>query len=74
VLSQLDATARAYKDASHKFESREADWGFSQFLPLAEFHDPTRGLIVNDTVIITCDVSMRKDFTPSPYDSRKETG
>lgn len=61
------------KDTQHTFISGETDWGFTSFVPLAELQDPSRGLLVEDTIRIKVFVEVRvpQDLT---YDSRKETG
>lgn len=60
-------------DSQHQFNARESDWGFINFMPLAELYDPARGYLVNDTCIVEADISVRKDMDWS-YDSKKETG
>lgn len=61
-------------DTSHTFEARESDWGFTQFLSLSELHDQSKGFILNDSVVLECEVHVRKDQGLYSYDSRKETG
>ena len=34
------------KDTSHTFEGRESDWGFTQYLGLAELNDHSKGSAV----------------------------
>lgn len=60
-------------DSQHQFNARESDWGFINFMPLAELYDPARGYLVNDTCVVEADISVRKDMDWS-YDSKKETG
>ena len=43
-------------------------------MPLGELYDPTRGYLVNDTVLIEAEVSVRKVLDYWAYDSKKETG
>ncbi|KAG4918197.1 hypothetical protein JHK84_055505 [Glycine max] len=61
------------KHSQHQFNARESDWGFINFMPLAELYDPARGYLVNDTCVVEADISVRKDMDWS-YDSKKETG
>ncbi|KAF5938223.1 hypothetical protein HYC85_025729 [Camellia sinensis] len=56
-------------DTQHHFNEREIDWGFTSFMPLSELHDSCKGYLVNDTVIVEADVSVR-----CSQDSKKETG
>jgi hypothetical protein len=43
-------------------------------MALQEFYDPTRGFLVNDTLVLEADVSVRKVVDYWAYDSKKETG
>lgn len=74
VECQNDETKHLKKDTNHTFEGRECDWGFTQFAPLSDITDPSNGYLVNDTLIIVCELTMRKDHGGFFYDSRKETG
>jgi ubiquitin carboxyl-terminal hydrolase 7 len=48
---------------------------YAQFVGLAEIDDVSKGYVSDDdTVVIRCDVTVHKDFSPYHYDSRKETG
>ncbi|KAF3611037.1 hypothetical protein DY000_02050863 [Brassica cretica] len=72
-------TRKHYSDVfvvggQHQFNSRESDWGFTSFMPLSELYDPTRGYLVNDTVVIEAEVAVRKVLDYWSYDSKKETG
>ena len=61
-------------DTQHQFNARESDWGFTSFMPLSELYDPSRGFIMDDTVIVEADVSVRKVADYWSHDSKKETG
>lgn len=61
-------------DTQHQFNSRESDWGFTSFMPLSELYDPLRGYLVNDTVMVEAEVTVRKVVDYWTYDSKKETG
>jgi ubiquitin carboxyl-terminal hydrolase 7 len=43
-------------------------------MPLSELYDPSRGYLVNDTVVIEAEVAVRKLLDYWSYDSKKETG
>ncbi|MCH86412.1 ubiquitin carboxyl-terminal hydrolase family protein, partial [Trifolium medium] len=58
----------------HQFNARESDWGFTSFMPLGELYDPSRGYLVNDTLIVEAEVLVRKIVDYWNYDSKKETG
>jgi len=61
-------------ESQHLFNARESDWGFTNFMPLAELYDPSRGYCVNDTCIVEADVAIRKVLDYWSHDSKKETG
>lgn len=61
-------------DTQHQFTGRESDWGFTSFMPLSELYDPSRGYLVNDTVIVEADVAVRRVVDYWSHDSKKETG
>lgn len=63
-----------YADTQHQFNARESDWGFTSFMPLGELYDPSRGYLVNDTLIIEAEVLVRRIVDYWSYDSKKETG
>lgn len=61
-------------DTQHQFNARESDWGFTSFMPLGELYDPSRGYLMNDTLIIEAEVLVRRIVDYWTYDSKKETG
>ncbi|KAM3255325.1 hypothetical protein ACQJBY_048575 [Aegilops geniculata] len=61
-------------DTQHQFNARESDWGFTSFMPLSELYDPSRGYLVNDTIVVEAEVAVRKMVDYWTYDSKKETG
>ncbi|CAN4114471.1 unnamed protein product [Withania somnifera] len=61
-------------DTQHQFNARESDWGFTSFMPLSELYDPSRGYLMDDTVIVEADVSVRRVSDYWSHDSKKETG
>jgi len=61
-------------ETQHQFNARESDWGFTNFMPLAELYDPSRGYVVEDRCILEADVNVRKDLDYWAHDSKKETG
>jgi ubiquitin carboxyl-terminal hydrolase 7 len=74
IVNQYDHKLTVKKDTQHQFNVRESDWGFTSFMALQEFYDPTRGFLVNDTLVLEADVSVRKVVDYWAYDSKKETG
>ncbi|GAU36434.1 hypothetical protein TSUD_19700 [Trifolium subterraneum] len=61
-------------ETQHQFNARESDWGFTNFMPLSELYDPSRGYVVDDRCILEADVNVRKDLDYWAHDSKKETG
>ncbi|KAJ7569840.1 hypothetical protein O6H91_01G097400 [Diphasiastrum complanatum] len=74
VINQFDPKLSIRKDTQHQFNARESDWGFTSFMPLQDLYDPSRGYLVNDTLLVEANVSIRKVVDYWAYDSKKETG
>ncbi|KAL9318045.1 hypothetical protein ACSQ67_014562 [Phaseolus vulgaris] len=74
VVNQFNTQYSFRKESQHLFNARESDWGFTNFMPLAELYDPSRGYCVNDTCIVEADVAIRKVLDYWSHDSKKETG
>ncbi|KAI4347703.1 hypothetical protein L6164_008489 [Bauhinia variegata] len=74
VVNQIHNKYSTRKETQHQFNARESDWGFSNFMPLAELYDPGRGYIVKDTCIVEADVAVRNVPDYWSHDSKKETG
>jgi|AntAceMinimDraft_5_1070358.scaffolds.fasta_scaffold02625_5 ubiquitin carboxyl-terminal hydrolase 7 len=74
VLSQTDNTLRFDKTMAHTFDAAANDWGFTQFVSLAELNDPAKGFIVDDAVVMHCEVNVVRSFTRHPDDAREKTG
>ncbi|KAL5076247.1 hypothetical protein RYX36_015231 [Vicia faba] len=60
IVNQIHNKFSVRKDTQHQFNARESDWGFTSFMPLGELYDPSRGYLVNDTLIIEAEVLVRK--------------
>ncbi|KAF9607610.1 hypothetical protein IFM89_037538 [Coptis chinensis] len=45
-------------DTQHTFNLRESDWGFTSFMPLNNLCDPSRGFLVDDTLIFGAEVDV----------------
>ncbi|XP_008776295.2 ubiquitin carboxyl-terminal hydrolase 12-like isoform X7 [Phoenix dactylifera] len=74
VINQIHNKYTIRKDTQHQFNARESDWGFTSFMPLSELYDPTRGYLVNDTLVVEAEVAVRRVVDYWTYDSKKETG
>ncbi|XWS56120.1 hypothetical protein CRYUN_Cryun09bG0059200 [Craigia yunnanensis] len=74
VVNQIHHKYSIRKDTQHQFNARESDWGFTSFMPLSDLYDPSRGYLVNDTVVVEAEVVVRKILDYWSYDSKKETG
>ena len=80
-----DPTLYRTHTATHRFNAKEGDWGFTRFVELRKaFHTPwedsNRHLIENDEAKLTAYIRILKDPTGvlwhnwEGYDSKKETG
>ncbi|KAG5053183.1 hypothetical protein JHK87_005381 [Glycine soja] len=74
VVNQIHNKYSVRKDTQHQFNARESDWGFTSFMPLGELYDPSRGYLVNDTLVVEAEVLVRRIVDYWTYDSKKETG
>ncbi|KAK7391559.1 hypothetical protein VNO78_19975 [Psophocarpus tetragonolobus] len=74
IVNQFQNQYSIRKESQHHFNARESDWGFTNFMPLAELNDSARGYVVNDTCIVEADVAVRKVVDYWSHDSKKETG
>ncbi|XP_072978196.1 ubiquitin C-terminal hydrolase 12 isoform X1 [Typha angustifolia] len=74
VINQIHNKYTIRKETQHQFNARESDWGFTSFMPLSELYDPSRGYLVNDTLVVEAEVAVRKMVDYWTYDSKKETG
>ncbi|XP_022747706.1 ubiquitin carboxyl-terminal hydrolase 12-like isoform X3 [Durio zibethinus] len=74
VINQIHHKYLIRKDTQHQFNARESDWGFTSFMPLSDLYDPSRGHLVNDTVVVEAEVVVHKILDYWSYDSKKETG
>ncbi|XP_052185773.1 ubiquitin C-terminal hydrolase 12-like [Diospyros lotus] len=74
VINQIHNKFTMKKETQHQFNARESDWGFTSFMPLNELYEPSRGYMVNDTIIVEADVAVRRVIDYWSHDSKKETG
>ncbi|WOL20666.1 ubiquitin carboxyl-terminal hydrolase 12 isoform X9 [Canna indica] len=74
VRNQIHNKYSIRKETQHQFNARESDWGFTSFMSLSEVYDPGRGYLVNDTLVVEAEVTVRKLVDYWSYDSKKETG
>ncbi|RZC76145.1 hypothetical protein C5167_001891, partial [Papaver somniferum] len=58
ITSQTDRNNTVKLEGKDIFlENSGEGWGWPEFMPLSELHDPTKGYIVDDTCIITVEVT-----------------
>ena len=75
VISQTSREHSIQKETRHKFTLHESDWGFNHFAERSVILDESKGLLLNDTMIIEAYIQHQCDVNPyQPYDSKKETG
>eukprot|EP00217_Crustomastix_stigmatica_P013559 CAMPEP_0183795834 /NCGR_PEP_ID=MMETSP0803_2-20130417/5345_1 /TAXON_ID=195967 /ORGANISM="Crustomastix stigmata, Strain CCMP3273" /LENGTH=997 /DNA_ID=CAMNT_0026040337 /DNA_START=433 /DNA_END=3426 /DNA_ORIENTATION=- len=68
----MSSTLSVKKEATHEFNAKEQDWGFTQFLLLSDLHDASKGFLADDTLTVECEISVVRQ--PNHYNSRQETG
>ncbi|XP_057954048.1 uncharacterized protein LOC131148351 [Malania oleifera] len=61
LIDQINSRHSVKKDTEHRFNAQIKDWGFMSFLPFSKLYNPRRGYILNDTCIITIEVSVLKN-------------
>ncbi|CAI0392629.1 unnamed protein product [Linum tenue] len=72
VVNQFDNKCSIRKDVEHTFNGTTSNWGFKSFMPLSDMFDPTKGYLVNDTLIVEAVV---RDFLDDwSYDSKEKKG
>jgi ubiquitin carboxyl-terminal hydrolase 7 len=74
IVNQIHHKFTIKKETQHQFNTRESDWGFTSFMPLLDVYDPTKGYLVDDTLIVEAEVSARRIPDYWAYDSKKQTG
>eukprot|EP00003_Mantamonas_plastica_P012326 TRINITY_DN2224_c0_g1_i30.p1 TRINITY_DN2224_c0_g1~~TRINITY_DN2224_c0_g1_i30.p1 ORF type:complete len:1001 (-),score=396.75 TRINITY_DN2224_c0_g1_i30:177-3179(-) len=71
-----------FRDANHRFNKHDSDWGFTQYMKLSQVRDPNEGWVGEDgSLILRVEIqgfrdTVRSDriFYSYDYDSRKATG
>ncbi|XP_056171646.1 MATH domain and coiled-coil domain-containing protein At2g05410-like [Syzygium oleosum] len=58
VIDQINNVRSIREETQHYFTARQSSWGFTRFIALAELHNPTRGFIANDTLVIKTEVCV----------------
>lgn len=74
VVSQIRPKLTVKHETQHTFNAQDSDCGFTSFMPLLYVHDPAKGYLVNDTLIVEAEINARRVVDYGVYDSRKQTG
>ena len=53
---------------------RACDWGFREFVTLADLKDPESGFMVDDKLMVSAKVRVEPQVNWWSWDSKKETG
>ncbi|AET00363.2 ubiquitin carboxyl-terminal hydrolase, putative [Medicago truncatula] len=61
LVNQINAEDSVTKDLRHRFNEQECDWGEPSFIPLDELSDPSRGYVVNNTLVVEVEVTRNVD-------------
>ncbi|MED6116817.1 hypothetical protein PIB30_103749, partial [Stylosanthes scabra] len=67
LINQVDDKMTKIKETHHMFNAKHSDWGFTSFIPLAEFYDRSKGFIVNDSCIIEAKISGNPKLEKKVY-------
>jgi len=60
VVSQIHPKLTIKKETELTFNAKQSDWGFKSFIPLRDVRDPTKGYLVDDTLIVEAEFSARR--------------
>ncbi|OMO69996.1 TRAF-like protein [Corchorus capsularis] len=63
VKNQFGRKHSIFRDAWQEFNEKDPEWGFIEFIPLSELHDPKGGFILNDACLILVEVDCSTDGT-----------
>eukprot|EP01134_Creolimax_fragrantissima_P003884 CFRG3884T1 len=79
ALNSIFPEKTIVKDSHHVFQSKESDWGFSQFASVDEAQNPNNGFIVDGMYTFEARVILAKGMSSvwsgiSGYNSKKATG
>ncbi|KAF8006905.1 hypothetical protein BT93_K1025 [Corymbia citriodora subsp. variegata] len=58
VIDQIRIGRSFKRETQHNFTEREEDWGYKNFITLAELHHPVRGYVANGTLVIKAEVCV----------------
>ncbi|XP_024640077.1 ubiquitin carboxyl-terminal hydrolase 12 isoform X2 [Medicago truncatula] len=61
VVNQIEYKYSVTKVAKHKFTKLISDWGHKNVIPLGILFDPSRGYLVNDTLVVEIEVTYSED-------------
>ncbi|MCI07453.1 ubiquitin carboxyl-terminal hydrolase family protein, partial [Trifolium medium] len=60
VFNQLDTNRTITREYKNEFNESNNAWGCISFMPLVELHDPQKGFIVKDFLIVGAEVFVGK--------------
>ncbi|KAI6673919.1 hypothetical protein NL676_001825, partial [Syzygium grande] len=58
VIDQINDVLSIRKERQHYFTAKRSDWGSKNFIPLTTLHDPTRGFLANDSLVVKAEVCV----------------
>ena len=58
IVHQTDEARSVCRDSWHRFSAKKKSHGWCEFAPVSTILDPRQGLSVNDTVVVTAEVSV----------------
>ena len=72
ILSQVDGKEDFVREISHRFDSKQYDWGFSNYMRWSDVADPERGLIKDDCVTFEVRLRAEEPIGVYAFDCPKE--
>lgn len=72
VVNQNRPKLTIKHETQHTFNAKESDCGFTTFMPLQYVHNPAKGYLVDDTLIVEAEISAQRVVDYRGYDSGKQ--
>ncbi|GAU12357.1 hypothetical protein TSUD_253080 [Trifolium subterraneum] len=70
VVNQIN-NKHVRKDTEHQFNKLQSYWGFKNFIPVDDVFDPSRGYLVNNTLVVEVEEILNKICTMGKQESLK---
>ncbi|CAL5322140.1 unnamed protein product [Camellia sinensis] len=74
LINHLHGDLTVRKDTQHEFNRHKSDWGYTYFIPLGELFDPSRGYLLDDTIIVETDIAVPSRDSKESVDTTAISG